>query len=100
MTLNFIIYIIKWYSLMQFNFLKSKLFLLIFMLFFYNKYIFANNLFKQKENIYLNDKKSIDVKNNIKKNQKKKNVFYFYTKIKNILKNNKLLLKMQIILDF
>jgi len=85
---------------MQFNFLKSKLFLLIFMLFFYNKYIFANNLFKQKENIYLNDKKSIDVKNNIKKNQKKKNVFYFYTKIKNILKNNKLLLKMQIILDF
>lgn len=61
---------------MQLNFFKNKFFLLIFILFFYNNYIFANNLFKKKENIYLNCKKIFYIKNDLKKNIKK-NAFHF-----------------------
>jgi len=52
---------------MQFNFFGKKLFLSIFILFFYNNYIFANNLFKKQENISLNCKKFLYIKNNLKK---------------------------------
>lgn len=52
---------------MRFNNFKNKLFLLIFILFFYNKYIFANNLFKHKENMCVNRKNFLHIEKNLKK---------------------------------
>ncbi|QFQ32232.1 peptidoglycan DD-metalloendopeptidase family protein [Buchnera aphidicola] len=56
---------------MKLNFLKNKLFLYIFILFFCNKYTFSNIALAKKENIYLNAKKFLYVENNLKKKYKK-----------------------------
>lgn len=70
---------------MKFNVFKNKLFLLIFILFIYNDDIFANDIFRYKKNIYFSNQKILSCKNNLKKNMKK-NIVYFFKKIKKILK--------------
>lgn len=59
---------------MKFNCFKNKLFLLIFILFFYHHNIFANNVFTKTDNVCLNDKNFLYIKNSLKK--KIKHVFY------------------------
>jgi len=65
---------------MKVNFFKNKLFLSIFILFFYNKYTFSNHISIQKENFCFNCKKILYIKNSLKKKYKKRMFFIFKDK--------------------